>query len=134
MFQNVFCSDYFGFDCPFDCAKQINIQNTLLIKLSSACSQKQNTRSIYGESHLKIVSCSWITCTTKSVVWSVHCLFHTENFAFLGYCFKRAACWSRVAGSPGSPLTFLVSYICLWRLLELGRKLGLSLLIKNGFT
>lgn len=118
MFQNIFCRDYFGFNGPFDCAKQINIQNTVLIKLSSACLQKQNTRPIYGERHLKKYCMPLNHVHYKPICLVSSLLLPHRQFCFFLYCFQRVACWNQGAGSPGSPLTFLFLYFCLWHLLE----------------
>lgn len=72
MFRNIFCSDYFGFSCPLDCAKQINIQNTLLIKLSSLLCRRKMQDHKYKEKHFNKCPCLQLTHPASTGVWLVH--------------------------------------------------------------
>lgn len=71
MFRNIFCSDYFGFSCPFDCAKQINIQNTLLIKLSSLLCRRIIQDHKYTERHFKKYPCPQLMHPASTGIWMV---------------------------------------------------------------
>lgn len=107
MFQNIFYRDYFGFNGPFDCAKQINIQNTLLIKLPSACLQKQNTRPIYGERHLKKYSMPLNHVHYKPIcLVSSLSLPHRQFCFFLYFFFKELLAEIKVPAALGLPWHF----------------------------
>lgn len=141
MFQNIFCSDYFGFNCPFDCAKQINIQNTLLIKLSSAYLQKQNTRLIYAGSHLKkySVPLNHAHCKPSCFVSSLS-LPRRQFCTFFGVlfpksCLLKSGCWQPWLSPDILGFVFLsLTPVGTESSLSLGRKLGLSLAINAGFA